>query len=1032
MTTPKKDVKAARRDKAVYTIPPGVSFIDALADGLLARAHSPTGSHHQPAPPPGHPVGSYPVGGSGGERAETDSTHIELSHFTILLPTRRSLLALRDAFIRAHAGRPLLLPRMIPVGDIDEDEVELAEGKDPFPEAGPDILPAISTARRRLLLAQLVSRHGSANGLGPFSPARALRLADELARLLDRVQTQRLSFDRLAQLVSEDFAEHWQITIDFLKIIAEHWPAILADEGCIDPAERRYRLLAARAERWRAHPPDYPVIAAGSTGSIPATADLLAVVAELPQGEVILPALDCSLDPQSWARIDDTHPQASLKRLLEKLELTPAQVRDWRETGTRSPPTPRETLLSEVMRPARTTDHWQGLQIDKSAIKGLRGIDCATPQQEAGVIALLLRESLEEKDRTAALVTFDRALARRVAAELRRFRIDIDDSAGRPLATTPLGVFLRLIARLAEERAAPVPLLALFKHPFAAGGLKAAKFRQHTQQLERLLLRAPRPAQGFGGLRKGLQAISEEGKAAKEAYELDCWLSGIEEAARPFFEGVNKRKVALKFLLEEHIRLAEFLAGDAETAGKSRLWEGEAGEVAADLIAHLLQAADDFPPIDGAAWPALFEAWIEGAVVRPRHGGHPRLAILGPLEARLQHADRMILGGLNEGVWPPQPAIDPWMSRPLRARFGLPSPEQRIGLSAHDFAQAFAAPEVALTRSTKVGGVPTVESRWLSRLHAVIAGSGLDGLDHGPEWIAHWARIDRAESVAPCPRPAPRPPVHLRPRRLSVTEVETWIRNPYAIYARHILKLRALDPIDADPGAADRGILIHRSLEAFTTKYPQALPDNALIELTGIGERLFKPLRTRPGAFAIWWPRFLRLAKWFIAVEMKRRGDLLEIFSETRGKLTIEAPAGPFVLTAKADRIERHHDGSLTIIDYKTGSAPSGKAVKQGLSPQLPLEAAIAEAGGFKDIDPATVNELAYWILKGGDPQSDDIKKIKDADSLALAAREGISRLIIAFDDEATAYPAHPRAQFDDYRHLARVMEWSSAGGEAE
>jgi ATP-dependent helicase/nuclease subunit B len=1017
MTAPGESEKAGRRGKAVYTIPPGVSFVDALAAGLLARAG-------------------------------TDSTRVgdalALSRLTLLLPTRRSRLALRDAFLRLRRGRPLLLPRMVPIGDIDEDEAELAEGADPFPEAGLDIPPAIPAARRRLLLARLVERFGSRRRTGHFSPARALRLADELARLLDRVQTQRLAFDQLARLVSEDFAEHWQITLDFLKIVAEHWPAILAEEGCIDPAERRHRLLTARADLWRAHPPDYPVIAAGSTGSIPATADLLAVVAELPQGAVVLPGLERCLDPQSWARIDDTHPQASLKRLLEKLELTPAQVRDWKwpgreQKGADLRPLPREILLSEVMRPAQTTERWCGLQIDKSAVAGLRRIDCATPQQEAGVIALLLREALEEKGRTAALVTFDRALARRVAAELRRFGIDIDDSAGRPLAETPVGVFLRLIAHCAVARAAPVPLLSLFKHPFATGGLVAAEFRQRTRRLERLLLRGPRPAPGFRGLRRGLRAVAEEERSEEEAAsarEIDSWLAGIEAAARPFFDGVGKRKIALKTLVETHVRLAAFLATDAGTAGNSRLWAGEAGEVASDLISRLLEAANGFPPIDGAAWPALFEAWMEGAVVRPHHGGHPRLAILGPLEARLQRADRMILGGLNEGVWPPEPAVDPWMSRPVRARFGLPSPEQRIGLSAHDFAQAFAASEVVLTHSTRVGGVPTVESRWLSRLHAVVAGSGLAGLDKGDEWKSHWARIDRAKSATPCPRPAPRPPVRLRPRRLSVTEIETWMRNPYAIYARHILKLRPLDPLDADPGALERGVLVHHALDAFIKEYPKTLPKDALIELLRIGKRLFRPLRARPGAFAIWWPRFLRLAEWFIAVERTRRNNLSGVVSETRGKLAIEAPAGTFILTAKADRIERLRDGALAIIDYKTGSAPSGAAVKRGLSPQLPLEAAIAEAGGFHGIAPATVAELAYWVLKGGDSQSNKIVTLKDSGTLAPAALDGVRRLIVAFDDEATAYPAHPRPyaapHFDDYRHLARIMEWSAAGGDVE
>lgn len=987
---------------AVFTIPPGVSFVDSLASGLLARSH-------------GDPAA--------------------LARMTVLLPTRRACRALQEAFLRVSDGAPLLLPRLRPIGDVDEDE--LALHGDPIGlEDGMDLPPAISELRRRLLLSRLILGGGPRlTGGVLLSADQAAALAGELARLLDQVQTQRLDFERLGDLVPDRYAAHWQVTLEFLRLLTDHWPAILAEQGAMDPAARRNGLLEAQLAAWRAAPPQTPVIAAGSTGSIPATADLLKLVASLPAGCVVLPGLDRITDDESWQQLGPTHPQAGLARLLEHMGLSRDQVVDW-ESGVQPHPASRHraALLALALRPAETSHVWRrDLSLAPGLLDGIARMDCASPQEEAETIALLMREALEVPERTAALVTPDRALARRVAAELRRWEIDIDDSAGRPLAQTPPGSFLRLVVALVAGEAAPVPLLAALKHPLAAGGEDPATFRATVRRLECAVLRGPRPGVGFAGLRRALRGLPD----TKERRRLDEWIKLLAAAAQPLMRLMARKSATLADLLGAHLGFAEALAASDVESGAERLWSGAAGEAAAAFIAELNECAAGFGAIDGHVYGALIDELMAGRVVRPTSGGHPRLAIWGPLEARLQHVDLLLLGGLNEGTWPPEAPSDPWMSRPMRAAFGLPPPEQKLGLSAHDFAQAVAAPEIVLTRSGRVEGVPTVPSRWLLRLDAVLAIAGLELATPSAGRLAGWRRALDAPAgpIVPIAPPAPRPPMALRPRALPVTQIETWMRNPYGIYARYILRLRRLDPLDAAPGAAERGTLIHAALERFVAAYPDGLPDDATARLTQIGAELFADdALARPVVRAFWWPRFERIADWFVAYERTRRAVASPVGIEAEGRLVLAAPGGDFTLTAKADRIDRLADGDLSILDYKTGSVPAKGEMTAGFSPQLPLEALIAERGGFPGLGAAPVAEIGFLRLNGGYVPGEAKIYNKDIADMIAAAEDGLGRLIAAFDDPATAYRAWPSARvapaFDNYAHLARLREWANLRGD--
>ncbi len=977
--------------KTVYTINPARHFAEALAARLLDR---------------------------------TVENPLALTDVTILLPTRRACRTLQETFIRLAKGRSLLLPRMTPIGDIDEHELMFGDSSG----AGLNIPPAISSLRRQLILTRLILSKQP----DELKIDQAARLAEALSLFLDQTQTQKLSFEALKELAPEQYAKHWKETLEFLKLITEHWPKILKDEGKIDPAERRVLLLTAQADEWKNSPPNREIIVAGSTGSLPASAELLNVVAGLPKGMVVLPGLDCHMDKKSWELIEESHPQYGMKKLLEHFGVDRKDVLEWEETeyNQKQAYPDRVRLISEVMRPADSTDDWRNIsKFNAKTLDGVSRLNCTNQREEALSIALLLREALEVSNRTAALVTPDRNLARRVSVELERWDIKLNDSAGVPLSQTPAGIFLRLTAEMVVSEFAPLSVLSALKHPLAACGMNVAEFRPLVRKLETMILRGIRPASGIDGLKTAVESLEKESPFKQKIL---AWLDVFEKQAKPFVKLMESKKpIQLKKILYEHMLFAETIAANDEKTGAERLWFGSDGNEAAEFAADIDEAADVISDIDGASYPRLFHILMKQRTVRPAFGSHPRLAVLGPMEARLQRPDLLILGGLNEGSWPSDSSIDPWLSRQMRAEFGLPSQDLHTGLSAHDFAQAFCAPNVVLSRSKKVGGTPTVPSRWLLRLDAVMKAVGLEikELD-AVQWLLWAQAVDSADKVTPVKPPAPRPPVADRPKKLSVTQIETLMRDPYAIYAKHILKLKALNPIDADLSMADYGNVVHKVLEEFTGKYPKTFPSDAVEELIKMGEERFLSSSLPPAVAVFWLPRFQRVAEWFVEKENERRNNILQSSNEVEGRLKI---GSDFEIFARADRVDILKDGTIGIIDYKTGTVPSAKEIAAGYAPQLPLEALIAKHGGFENIPEHEVSELLFWRLKGDGEGCSEVSAIGKKDTIERLLEEtleGIKALTSAFNNEETPYEAQPfpskAPKYSDYLHLERVKEWSS------
>jgi ATP-dependent helicase/nuclease subunit B len=949
-----------------------------------------------------------------------------LAAATVLTPTRRAGRDLAEAFLAVSGDGAVLLPQVRALGDLDEGEPPFEPG-----ELALDLPPAISSTRRRYELARLVADHEADLGR-TLDAAGALDLADALGGFLDSVQIEEVRpLDGIDDLAPAELARHWQISAGFLKLALVEWPERLAALGLMDVGERRVALLRRLADSWRAAPPDHVVIAAGSTGSQPAVADLLAVIARLPLGAVVLPGLDLSLAESAWAEVGEQHPQGGLKRLLGVAGVERAAVRPWSPDAARG--RWRRRLINEALRPAEATADWlaqirhlrdegapDGVDPIAAGLEGLAVVTARAEEEAATAAALLLREALETPGRTAALVTPDAALARRVSARLTRWGVSADSSAGSPLAGHPIAGLVGLAARAAFDPLDPVTLLGLAKHRFVRFGLDEAALGQARYDLERSL-RGPRRSDWAAILRGARSDAARDLLAALR----QC----ADRLQAPFAAGTARPADAA-------VALAEAIEGLARgpDGGPGDLWSGLAGECAAALIAGLIGESDGLPDVTPVGFVELIDQLVGREVVRGGGATHPRLRILGAIEARLVKADLLVLAGLEEGVWPQGAPVDPFLSRPMRAALGLPPPERRLGLAAHDFAQGACAPEVVLIASERREGAPAVASRWLWRLDTLVKGAGL-ALPTRAGLLDQARALDAPEGFRPAGRPKPCPPVAVRPRELPVTGIERWIRDPYAIYARYILKLRLLDRPGEPVEAQARGTAIHAAFERFSTDHPDVLPDGAeaifaalLIEcLADAGVPTHRLAREQ--ALAV------NVAPWVIAFERKRRADT-RLFVEQRGTLTFDAPAGPFTVTAKADRIELR--GAVAdVLDFKTGAAPSQKQVDSGVSPQLTLTAAILQAGGFAEIGPVEPGALVYVRVSGGripgrvEPRG---WPPSSADQ-AAAALTGLKRRVAAFDDPATPYIAWATPQFmnqygGDYDHLGRLWEWGVIGGD--
>ncbi|MDP9839280.1 ATP-dependent helicase/nuclease subunit B [Neorhizobium huautlense] len=1056
---------SATRHKRVFTVPPAVPFLNTIASKLLD----------------GSLVESF--------RHDPDDP-LSLSKVTIFVPTRRAARVLRSEFVDLLGGRSAILPVIRPLGETDDDSgyFDLAA-----PEEMDLALPIGGVARllelARLILAwrnqlplAITAVHSTSPLVAPASPADAIWLARALAELIDSIETEERDWNDLEKLDTTEHPLWWQLTAEFLKIASAFWPARLEELRRSSPARHQSAILRGEARRIATARHQGPVIVAGSTGSVPAAADLIAAIASLPNGVVVLPGLDQTMSDEDWQLLDDSrildkrsepaarsHPQFGLSKLLKRLQIERGEVEILALPADDL--TFRATAMSKALTPAKATDEWSEWRgnADKtilaSAFADVSLIEAANEREEATAIAIALRMALEQPGRhgesQAALITPDRALARRVMAELARFGILADDTAGTPLSSTLPGTLLTLMLEAILRPGDPVPIVGLLKHPLARFGLSETDMQAAAQALELLALRGGIGEIDIGTLGPLLERRLQEQKddrhtpqwrlslpetAALQAGEL---AERITAAVAPLASAILGRlpsgrgktaKLSLADWAGRSGRVLEDIAKD-ERGDLSALWSGEAGERLAGMLSEVIDT-DGQMEADGPQWIDIVAALTTAEAVKPKALSHPRIFIFGTLEARLQTVDTLVLGGLNEGSWPGQSVNNPFLSRSMKVDLGLEPPERRIGQLAHDFEMASGTRKLIYSRSMRQGTAPTVASRWLQRLLALGGQEFAKELRARGEVYRTWAgMIDDAPSQPVAKRPSPTPPAELQPIKYSFSEVGRLRRDPYSIYAARVLRLDPLKAFNEDPGAAQRGTLYHRIIDQYTREgHIPGTPvaREAIMRLT---HALFDAEKLPPHIDQVWRPRFIKVAEAFLVWETNRAPDINETFTELSAGF--DMPEAGIRLTGIADRIDIKGSGRADIIDYKTGLSPSVNQARSLLDPQLALEAAALLAGGFKNMPALTPEELTYVRLRPGDRFATDTVnneyakesariQPKSAIDLANESREQLAGLVNLLRSGKAGFssrlvPMMQSAYDGDYDHLARVAEWSTA-----
>lgn len=979
-----------------------------------------------------------------------------LAATTIFVPTRRAARTLRSVLVEMSPAEATFLPTIRPLGDADDESFLFS------PESMDSLAldPPVGATERLLLLALLIrpwreklpdhvrQLFGHEEISVPANTADAIWLARDLARLMDEIETEEADWSRLRDIAPDMVAEWWQVTLDFLDIVTASWPQILKERGVVNPAFWRNQAIRRQAAHLAANPPDTPVLVAGSTGSLPATAELIRTIAFLPKGAVILPGLDRDLDTTSWKALDETendpsvfgHPQYGLKKLLHIIKVLQPSVE---HLGEISPAhRQRETIVAQAFRPAITTDGWNSLDrsLSKEAFRNIALIEAPNEREEALAIAIALRTAIEEKGKTAALVTSDRNLARRVSAELNRFGIHADDSSGSPLSESEPATLIRLLLVCIFEPGDPVSLLSLLKHPLVQLGQKRAEFRKRMEQFELFALRggtgrislvmadrfiADRlqkltDQDSFSSRKPDATTIADATRLGRQLTAAAAPLHALSQTAAP---------ISVAEAITATVECFENFGRD-ENGSLKHLYACEAGQ---SLMQFLRALVADKSGLEFSAseWPKIFESLIAGESVQRQQGGHPRLTIWGALEARLQTVDTIVIGGLNEGTWPATARNDPFMSRTMKTTVALEPPERRIGLAAHDFQMALGMEHVILTRSLRLDNAPCVPSRWLQRLETVLGPEDISAMRGRGHIYLNWAqKLDETADVPFITRPCPMPALDQRPRRFSVTEIETLRRDPYAIYAKKILRLKPLDPLIRDPSAAERGILYHNIVAAFTASGIHAEAPEAQSRLLEIARAEFDRLQLPLDIEVIWWPRFLilipELLQWEIS--LGKRPRLAEIAASP-----VVINSTGVELSGRADRIDLISHQHAEIIDFKTGSTPSIKQAAKLMAPQLALEGALLSRSAFADCGARTPADLLYIRLtaKGGVKSQSILKAAgKTAADLAEEAWTRLDELVRHYQNPENGYLSRalpPMVNYEgDYDHLARVWEWSS------
>lgn len=909
----------------------------------------------------------------------------DLANAVVLLPTRRAATALREAFRTLAGDGTLLLPRMISLADVGDELLGLL-GPEALPllQATP---PAMSPATRQYLLALQVmlyertrferdraaGRHVSESSL---RVEHALQLADYLADLQDRCVRAGidLSYSSLRDLVQGDYAEHWKESVAFLDIVGSIWPEVEAEQGFTTAASHEVHLLQALRVAWEASPPAHPVFAVGSTASQPATAALLSTIARLEHGYVVLPGLDPRIEPTAWDAVHESHPYFHLKQLLAMNDVRPCDVQPLGVAPKHC------SIWLDALCRVEAMGEWRtpGAHI-AARFAHLRTIACQHAEEEARVIALLMREGLEKTEGRIALITPDESLMARVAAHLAHYGIAPNRLSQGSLAQTETGSLLVALLELIAAPESVRSLVQLLRHPLVMVG-DASQWQGWLDLFE-----------------QESRGVSSHGIGQLPAVAASLRDTAAYRALQAFARRVGDLSRARQLPSEWVAHVRDLLQSLAPMAG-------QAHEKIAEVMDQCA-AGDLLGSMEQQGFRALLAQALDTRWRGPQFDAHPQLIMLTPVEARLQSFDRVILGNMVDRLWPGLYGQSPWLNLAQQATLGLPGAAEHATLLAHDVLMHGSCGEVFLTYPLREAGSPVARSRFVERLLTLAEAQGIPAASLESASYRMLAEQRFQAVFAPEPPPYPRPLE--RPASLRVGLLDKALSDPFAIYAESILGLRALEGMDAEPEPRDLGTAVHEALEALSLHWNE-FGEPSPAQLDGMAHHALRAFEGRPAVQLFWLRRLMLALRYVNTREMARRG---KVEPEQRIEQALETKHGSLRLRGKIDRIEGEY-----LVDYKTGKPPEKTAIEQGQALQLLAYACMRAAQGH------SVTGLEYWGMPSG-------KRDAQERGVPLELQAGLRDVLDQIMDPATAFLARPQSGNDrfenDYDGISRYDEWA-------
>ena len=970
----------------------GTPFLDNLASGLLARHET-----------------------------------FNLGNTVIILPAeeaRRNLLKLLTIMAKPKA---LLLPRTYIVS-------ESLPLKRPHREGDldlilpcnllPDTLP-IPSVYRDLLLGRLIFQwQKGPDQTNSQSLHRCLKIAPTLGSFFDELQSFQTNYLSLDDSFTSDDALHWESINKFLKIIIKQWPLILSEQIWQDPILYDQLITKLLIQHWEKEPPKNNIIVAGFTGNLPHIANLLSFIASLPTGHVVIPSLDHKLGKKTWENLPEDHPQHALKKLLVDLKIENNLVPEWFSpfgySNSSAPPKHPVNFITSVFSPREDE---QATNTGRKTSSDLTMITAHNIYSEAQTISLIIKEFLTTNKGDVSLFAEDQNLVKQVALQLRRWNLDLCNYIAHSPDPAGAGSFLQLVGEMICSAVSPVSLLSTLKHPMCTGHTSLTLFKNLRNELELKCLRGIRPEPGFSGI------IASLNNSADKNRELITWLQSLEKASLYFCRLVKSKKAPLKSLLAAHIDFSIWLSETGKYPA-TRLWKSYEGKRLNQHLLSLCSTLKNSFIIEGTEYSDIFKCLLHNIPNDTQDFDTTRIYAYDPKRTLFSSSPLHILAGMNETTWPSFSQNDEWLSSQMRRALSLPSKKKTKAFANLHICQASTASKIVLTRSKVANGVQTTPAYHFARIENAAKKEGMhEAVDKSRYWDHMGQNLEhKTLSIPQSRRPAPTPPISARPRTLSATQIERWMQDPYGIFVSTILKIRPLRSIDAKVNPSDYGRMVHQALERFLQTYPTNLPPNPYQKLLEFGQISFRKVRTQPEAYAFWWPRFERLARYFIDQENKSRKHITAAYAEVSGTTTIDLPSGPFTLTTRADRINIRVDRKVDIIEYKTGALPTTPKILNGSKPQLLLEALIILNNGFEEIDTRAINSIVSTQLSGALTAGNRRTIQKGISTKATELLSTIIELIESFDNENTPYYFVPHndfaPQYNEFEHLARMKEW--------